>query len=130
MKSFKNIIFTSATAVLVFFGTGCLKENVNESEGTLGEFVSLFAMRQAYQGNEITLSSNSLGGASKITGIVISDKAGLNIEPGTFVLQQTIASPNAATDVTRGAIFKMSTGDANYNMGDSLVINIDRKSVV
>ena len=89
MKSFKNIMFTSATAVLVFFTAGCLKENVNESEGTLGEFVSLFAMRQAYQGNEITLSANSLGGASKITGIVISDKSGLNIEPGTFVLQQT-----------------------------------------
>ncbi len=124
MKSFKNIIFTSATAVLVFFTAGCLKENVNESEGTLGEFVSLFAMRQAYQGNEITLSSNSLGGASKITGIVISDRAGLNTEPGTFVLQQTIASPNAATDVTRGAIFKMSNGEANYNMGDSLVINV------
>lgn len=125
MKSFKNIIFSSALAAFVFSSTGCLKENVNEAEGTAGEFITLFAMRQAYQGNEISLDANALRGASKITGIVISDKAGLNIEPGSFVLQQTFASANAATDVTRGVIIKMQGADANYNMGDSLVININ-----
>jgi len=124
MNTNKNIRTVSAIGLLVLCLQACVKDYNNPASGTPGPMITLFALRQAYQGNEVTLNADATGGASKIQGIVISDKTGLNVEPGTFVLQQTFASSNAATDVTRGVVIKMTSGAADYSFGDSLVINI------
>lgn len=124
MNTIKNIKSASGILLLMLFLQSCIKDYDNPAEGTRGELLTLFSLKQAYQGSEVTLSTDVLGGASKIQGVVISDKAGLNIEPGTFVLQQTFASSNSAGDVTRGVIIKVNGGSADYNFGDSLVINV------
>lgn len=123
MKSiinFKTGIALSIVAASLF---SCIKKYDNPADGQLGGNITLFALRQAYQGNEVTLGPSSLGGASKIQGVVISDKTGLNIEAGTFALQQTFATANTAGDITRGVLVKMN-GAADYNIGDSLQIDV------
>ena len=103
--------------------TSCIKEYDNPAAGTPGERISIFALRQAYTGNEVTLNAGNLGGASKIQGVVISDLTGVNIEASSFVIQQTIASANPTTDITRGVVVKMN-GNPTYALGDSLTIDV------
>ena len=125
MKKLINIKSILFAGTLVFSLQSCVKDYHNPASGTPGDVITIFALKQAYQGSEVTLSKEAIGGASKIAGVVISDKTGLNVEPGTFVLQQTVSTTNSATDVTRGIILKMSSGNADYNFGDSLIININ-----
>ncbi len=112
-----------ATMLLIIL-QACVKDYVNPANGTTGQLVSIFDIRQAYRGSEVTLNGDVLGGASMIQGIVISDKSGLNVDAGTFVIQQTFASSNALTDITRGIVLKMAGGSADYNPGDSISINV------
>jgi hypothetical protein len=109
--------------LICFCCTSCIKEYDNPATGTTGELITIYALRQAYNGNEVTLNAGNLGGASKIQGVVISDMTGQNIEAGSFVIQQTIASANALTDITRGVVIKMN-GSAAYAPGDSLAIDV------
>jgi hypothetical protein len=124
MKSIKNIRLLVLAGMLLMILQACVKDYVNPANGTTGELITLYDMRQAYRGSEVTLNGDVLGGASKIQGIVISDKAGMNVEAGTFVIQQTFASSNAVTDITRGLVIKMANGNAEFNLGDSLSINV------
>lgn len=124
MNTINKIKIITIIGLLVLSLQSCIKDYDNPASGTTGEIISLFSLKQAYQGKEVTLTSDAIGGASKIQGIVISDKTGLNIEPGTFVVQQTVTSSNSAGDVTRGIVIKMNSATADYNLGDSLLINI------
>jgi hypothetical protein len=124
MKALNKIKIAGFSGLLIMTLASCIKDYDNPASGTTGEQVTLFALKQAYQGNEVTLGPSTLGGASKIQGVVISDHTGQNLEAGTFVLQQTILTPNNATDVTRGIMIRMNTGNAEYSFGDSLVIDI------
>jgi hypothetical protein len=121
----KATIYTSilASSVALLF-TSCLKDYDNPSKGTPADKTYIYALRNAYRGSEITLSSKELAGASFIQGVVISDKTAQNIEPGSFVIQQTVVTGNQVGDITRGVVIKMATGNADYNLGDSLVINV------
>lgn len=101
----------------------CIKDHDNPATGTTGTLTTIYALRQVYSGNEVTLNTGNLGGASKIEGVVISDMTGQNIEAGSFVIQQTIPSANATTDITRGVVVKMNSG-AGYAIGDSLAIDL------
>ena len=67
-KIFNTIFLTGIVSMGLF---SCIKEDDNPSVGTPGDLISLFALRQAYQGSEITLGSDNLNGASKIEGVVI-----------------------------------------------------------
>jgi hypothetical protein len=111
-------------AMLSMILQACVKDYVNPANGTTGALITLYDLRQAYRGNEVTLNGDVLGGATRIQGIVISDKAGMNVEAGTFVIQQSFPSSNAVTDITRGVVLKMANGSADYNLGDSLAIDV------
>jgi len=124
MKTIKYIQSIAVAGLLAISLQSCVKDYDNPANGTTGSLITLFALKQAYQGSEVTLGPSTLGGASKIQGIVISDKAGLNIETGTFIIQQTITSSNTVGDVTRGIILKLSSGTPAYNIGDSVVVDV------
>ena len=91
----------------------------------MGAATYIYAVREAYRGNEITLSPSTLGGASQIQGVVISDAAAGNTEPGLFFIQQTVASANQVGDITRGIALRMSSGNVTWKTGDSLRINVE-----
>jgi hypothetical protein len=116
-----QVVLLMAMSVTFF---SCIKEYNNPADGVLGQQITLFALRQAYQGKAITLDAATLGGASVIQGTVISDKDGLNTDPSSFIIQETVASSNSAGDVTRGIIVKLASGTAAYDPGDSLSVNV------
>lgn len=103
--------------------SSCLKEDLNTSEGKVGEMITLLDVRQAYKGNDVTLNTASLNGGTTIAGVVISDKDGKNLPANSLVLQQTAASANSFTDMTRGIVINM-TSEPTYAIGDSLHINV------
>ena len=84
--------------------SSCMKEDLNTSEGKVGEMITLLDVRQAYKGSDVTLNTASLNGGTTISGIVISDKDGKNLPANSLVLQQTAASSNSFTDMTRGIV--------------------------
>ena len=102
----------------------CLKDYDNPAEGTLNEMAELYVIRNAYQGGSITLGPDNLAGASRTAGVVISSKTDANIQPGTFVIQKTSATPNTIGDLTAGLVVDMGTADVPYVTGDSLHINV------
>lgn len=101
----------------------CLKENSNPAAGTVGELSNMVTLRQAYAGTAVIISPDKIAGASKITGVVISDKAGANIDANSVVIQQTYATANTAGDITSGIVLKLS-GPHNFNLGDSVQVNV------
>lgn len=120
---FRNI-FPVALLAVMLSQSGCIKDYDNPAHGTPGTDMKIYALRQIFNGNPVSLNSNNTGGASFIEGTVISDKNGANIESGSFVLQQTVASPNSLTDLTAGIRVQLSSGNHPYETGDSLRINI------
>ncbi len=119
-KIYSGILAGAITLMFV----SCVKKYENPAEGTVSSRTFINVLRDAYKGSELTISSENLAGGTSIQGVVISDRSGLNIEPGTFAIQQTVVTGNQIGDLTRGIIVKMATGDAAYNTGDSLLINV------
>jgi hypothetical protein len=121
----KHKLFTIAClfGIVSLSFPSCIKEDVNPAEGTPGELLTLQSLRLAYTGAEVTLNTTLLNGASKIEGVVISDKNGKNIDDNSFVLQQTVVTANTFSDVTRGVVVKLN-GASTFNPGDSLHINV------
>jgi hypothetical protein len=121
MKKIYTGILAGSMA-LVF--SSCLKEYDNPAKGSPSDRTFIYTLRDEYKGTALTINPEVLAGASFIQGVVISDAAALNIEPGTFVLQQTAVTGNQTGDLTRGIIIKMATGNIAYNTGDSLLVNV------
>jgi len=125
MKSLFNISSLAFAAVCAMMLQGCLKEYDNPARGTEGTTISLYELKQLYSGSEVALNKAIAKGSSQITGVVISDKAANNIDASSFVLQESFATANAATDMVRGVVIKLASGTNSYNLGDSLTINIE-----
>jgi len=123
MTKNKYLKLTGILALTSVCLASCLKDYDNPADGILGSSMSVYALRQVFNGSEVTLSTDNMKGASKIQGVVISDKNGKNIDENSFVLQETIVSGNSVSDVTRGLVVRMN-GAAPYNIGDSLRIDV------
>lgn len=122
----RNILFNGLVLGSCLMGmASCIKKYDNPAEGTMGAATYIYAIREAYRGSEITLNSSTLGGATQIQGVVISDATAGNTEPGLFFMQQTVASANQVGDITRGIALRMSSGNVTWKTGDSLRINVE-----
>ena len=120
-KLYTGILISS----MVLLHASCLKKYDNPAKGASNDRTFIYALRDIYHGSEITLGPDKLDGASYIQGTVVSDKTGLNMEPGSFALQETVVTANQVGDLTRGIIIQLSSGDAAWNMGDSVLVNIN-----
>jgi hypothetical protein len=117
-------IYLFACACILF--SSCLKEYDNPAEGVVNNKADVYVVRDAYKGSEVVLSSATLAGANFTYGVVISDKDGANIAPGSFVIQSTKVTGNQTGDQTRGIVIDMGSSTAvPYVPGDSLLINIE-----
>jgi hypothetical protein len=103
-----------------------VKDYDNPAEGIANNKADVYVVRDAYHGSEVALSPAVLGGAGFTYGVVISDKDGSNILPGSFVIQSTKVTGNQTGDLTRGIVIDMGSNTVvPYAPGDSLLINID-----
>ncbi len=127
MKRLKYILLVTTSPLLLI---SCLKEYDNPAKGTLSDKAAIYVVRDAYRGSDLILDANKLAGASFTSGTVISDKAAGNIQPGTFVIQNTTPTSSQIEDVTRGIVIDMGNGvDVPYVSGDSVVINVNGASL-
>lgn len=114
----RSLVVLFSIVILV----GC-EDKGADYEGTLSPYISLEDIRTIYKGEEITLTESNLNGAQKITGVVISDHTGGNLPNGLVVLQQNRKGR------IRGISLKMGNEAKNYQVGDSLVVNIVEKKI-
>lgn len=129
MKSYSAIKLKNSTLafsilmlVLIVF-SGCLKEDVFPASGTPNDFIALVDVRGIYKGEAVTLSRSNMSGATKITGVVISDAAAGNIPKGVLVIQQT------SRTITRGIEIHLGDEEVPFKMGDSVRLNVEGSSI-
>lgn len=87
------------------------------ASGVVSSITSVEDIRDLYKGTDVTITSESLLGAVKIRGVVISNPDSLNITAGLVVIQSTTRNK------TRGIILALQNAN-NYKMGDSLMVNV------
>lgn len=117
MKSLYSKLIIAFCGVLSL--TACLKEDANPAEGTLSPYISLDDVIRIYRNQDVTLNTGVMNGASKVTGIVISDAAAQNLPKGTMVIQ------NRKRGLIRGLILNFGEStDIPFVVGDSVVVDV------
>lgn len=119
-KIYNAILFTGCSLFLV----SCIKEYDNPATGTVNNVATIYSIADMYKGTQITLSADNMGGSTATHGVVISDKDAGNIEAGTFVIQQTVETPNQIGNKTNGITIAMASGAVPFVPGDSVIINL------
>lgn len=94
-------------------------KRTNWADGTVSPVKSVADIRAAYKGTDLVLNSASLSGATKITGIVISDAAAGNLPSGMIVVQ------NTRRKKTSGINLVFPSGASSYVPGDSVIVDIN-----
>lgn len=112
----KNIIYLFILTAMIGL-LGCKKENY--PGGKISPYISIFDIRDLYKGADVTLGIDNMFGSDKITGIVTSDHSGGNLPAGLLILQDSRRLSQA-----RGISIAIGADAANYQPGDSLVINM------
>src|SRR5688572_6160191 len=117
----KVIIFSSFLLPLVLLWA-CKKDNY--PGGTVSDYIGMFDVRNIYKGEDVVLTKDNMFGATKITGVVVSDHSGNNLPKGLLVLQD-----NRRLSKIRGISVDIGDAAATYVPGDSLIINVEGKTL-
>lgn len=112
----KSLIYLSFFSTLILLFAGCKKDNY--PGGKVSPFISLFDVRMLHKGSDVTLTTENMFGADKITGLVISDHSGGNLPAGLLMVQDS-----RRLGRLRGIAIPVGSDAANYMPGDSVVIN-------
>ncbi len=106
--------------LLMVLFSSCLKEDINTAEGVPSDYMSILDVKTLYKGTDLTLSRDNMFGASKITGVVISDEVTGNIPKGYLVIQQT------SRFRTRGVVLNFgANASIPYKLGDSITVSVE-----
>jgi len=120
MKKIIPFIFCFAT-LLSFLG--CKKDKY--PGGVLSDYISLLDLRNIYNDAPITLTKETMFGATKISGLVVSDHRGGNAPAGLVMMQD-----NRRLGIMRGIAIEIGADAADYLPGDSIEINLVGKTMV
>ncbi|MFD2555750.1 DUF5689 domain-containing protein [Sphingobacterium tabacisoli] len=126
MKKILNRILKSSGFVVLATTMGLFHSCDDKEKNFIGElspYIALEDVRALYKGQTLTLNSDNLNGASQIYGTVISDHRSGNVPEGTIVLQQY------KRNRLRGLTLHVGQEAANYLPGDSIVVNINNKTL-
>ncbi len=117
MKKIIPFIFCFA-AVLSFWG--CKKDNY--PGGVVSDYIALLDLRNIYTNAPVTLDNATMFGATKISGLVVSDHRGGNAPAGLLMMQD-----DRRLGVMRGIAIELGAAAADYIPGDSVEIKIEGK---
>lgn len=117
MKTISIKTFLYASIVSLFL-TSCFKEDVNEALGTNNSEISIYALRNLYKGQKITLESDALTDAKYIRALVVSNHEGNNF-PSNYIAVQ-----NEWRSQLRGIMVEVDDPE-RYKFGDSVDIWVD-----
>ncbi|WP_316814028.1 DUF5689 domain-containing protein [Pedobacter heparinus] len=115
MKRIKYQIWTVVLGLGIL--AGCEKENT--ASGVISPIVGVDFIRSLYNGDDVALKPEILMGANQVAGIVISDAASLNVEPGELVIQNVSKNKLAGISLDFG-----SAALDTYVPGDSVKIEL------
>ncbi|MBC7949036.1 MAG: hypothetical protein H7Y42_14215 [Chitinophagaceae bacterium] len=117
----KNRFIFSLAFVMLSFIYGCKKEIYpgNYPGAVNSPYISIFDIRDLYQGTDVTLSPENMSGAKNITGVVISDHSGGNVPAGLLIMQD-----KRRLSQLRGIAIPLGSDAATYLPGDSLTIDV------
>ena len=112
-----------AATVLLSLGS-CLKDNDEHAAGTVNPLIPIYDLRHVHRGTTVSLTPELIYGSYGITGVVISDASSLNQPPGTFILQQSTATPNQLGPVISGIAVRMNEAGPLPAAGDSVSVEL------
>lgn len=115
----KNNIFYSILLLSFVAVAGCKKDG-NYPGGVVSPYVAIYDVKDQYKGADLTLTSSTLFGSSKITGVVVSDHSGKNLPSGLLVIQD-----RRRLNELRGISINIGTDAEKYVPGDSVVVNVE-----
>ena len=121
MKKLKSIL-CSVLAMSVLL-SGCIKDNVNESIGTLNPEISLYTLRSLYKNSDLQLNESSLQGAQYIKAVVVSRVENKNLPENTLAVQ------NIWRNQRRGILVEVPNA-SEFKFGDSVQINISGSKLI
>ena len=121
----KNILKNSILSVLgvsLLTLSGCFKEDINESIGTLNPEASLFVVKNVYKGKDVQLNKDLLGGAHVTGGVVISNHENGNLPQGHIAIE------NYWRGKIRGLLVEVDNPE-EYQFGDSIALEVEGASL-
>ena len=118
MKCFLYIVSIAISITII---GSCNKETYeNYPGGTPFEIVSVLDVRPIYKGKDVTLTKETVYGATKIAVVVISEH-----ETGNLPKDLLIVQDSRRLSTLRGISIELGDAAAKYHPGDSLVIDIN-----
>lgn len=114
----KSVLYIASLFALSLFG-GCKKEGAYPG-GELSPYIAMLDLRDIHKGEDITLTKDNMFGATRITGIVVSDPSGGNLPAGLLVVQDS-----RRLSQLRGIAIPLGSDAAKYVPGDSVIINVE-----
>lgn len=116
----KKILFYSIVLISAGIIWSCKKDG-NYPGGNVSPYMSLFDIRNIYKGSDVTLTSENMFGATKISAVVISDHSGNNLPPELLIVQD-----RRRLGQLRGIAIPLTAAEAaTYIPGDSVIINVE-----
>ena len=112
----KNI-YAVLLSILAIAGS-CKKDSFPGAE--VSPYISAFDIRDLYKGHPVTLTKSTLYGATKLTGVTVSDHRGGNIPEGYLMIQDS-----RRLNKLRGITLNIGADANNYLPGDSLIVDIE-----
>lgn len=91
--------------------------------GTPSPYIAIEDLRMIYKGTDVEMTGERLAEAQKTTGVVISTPASGNVPEGMVIIQQ--AKPGKL----HGVALHVGQIAANYQIGDSLLVNVQNKTL-
>jgi hypothetical protein len=114
----KTILYITALLVMGTVWMGC-KRDSDYIPVTVSPYISLYDLRELYEGSDINLTKENMYGCEKITGVVISDYAQGNLPPGYLLVQD-----KRRLSQLRGIAIPIGAAATNYLSGDSVIVTV------
>lgn len=102
---------------IAFSWAGCEKENYQG--GMVSSYIPIYDLRNIYKGSDVTLTEENMFGATKVTGVVVSDYSGGNMPAGLLVIQD-----KRRLNELRGISIPIGDDASKYVPGDSVVVTV------
>lgn len=110
-------------AALFSVFAGC-KRDSDYVVSTPSQYIANFDLRRLYRGEDRTLTSENMRGATHVAGQVVSDHSGNNLPEGLLLLQNKRIVGNGI-DSIRGIAIQIGAAAKNYVPGDSVHVKIE-----
>ena len=106
--------------------SGCDDKNPYDG-GVVSPYIYAFDVLKIHKGTDVMLTTENMGGANSIQGVVVSDHTSGNMPDGYLMVQN--ARNMSSADSIRGIAIAAGAVAANYKTGDMVRVNLEGKTL-